>query len=311
MATGDAAGRFRSLLAMLPWLAERGTVSVAETARHFGMKEPEVVSLLERAACCGVPPYTPDQLVDLIVDDGMIEARPGQSLSRPLRLSAAEGFALASAMRALATISRPEETSALLGALSKLEAALGVHGADVLSPKEPEYLQQAREALDEGEAIAISYRSAARDEVTERVVEPYAVYSREGHWYLDGYCRLAGGLRHFRLDRVQSMLRTGERVTRPEASPGTGELVPGEDAILVVLDAPAEAAWVQDSYPSVRCEHTPEGRLRLNLAVSGAAWLERLLLRLGPDARVLQPAELSNLGAEAARRTLSRYRSET
>jgi predicted DNA-binding transcriptional regulator YafY len=42
--------------------------------------------------------------------------------------------------------------------------------------------------------------------------------------------------------------------------------------------------------------------------VGGDAWLERLLLRLGPDAEVLEPVEDRELAADAATRILARYR---
>ena len=43
------------------------------------------------------------------------------------------------------------------------------------------------------------------------------------------------------------------------------------------------------------------------LDVSGMAWFERLLLQLGPAARVVSPPELTGLAADAARRVLARY----
>ncbi len=45
------------------------------------------------------------------------------------------------------------------------------------------------------------------------------------------------------------------------------------------------------------------------LDVSGMAWFERLLLQLGPEARVVSPPELTDLAADAARRVLARYES--
>ena len=53
------------------------------------------------AACCGVPPYTPDQLMEIVVTDTTVSARLGPALARPRRLSPHEGFALAAAARAL------------------------------------------------------------------------------------------------------------------------------------------------------------------------------------------------------------------
>jgi predicted DNA-binding transcriptional regulator YafY len=43
------------------------------------------------------------------------------------------------------------------------------------------------------------------------------------------------------------------------------------------------------------------------LDVEGMAWFERLLLQLGPSARVVSPPELTGFVAQAARRVLERY----
>jgi proteasome accessory factor C len=52
-----------------------------------------------------------------------------------------------------------------------------------------------------------------------------------------------------------------------------------------------------------------DGSWRVVLAVSERAWLERLLLGLGPDATVVAPPELVDLGATAAARLRARYAS--
>jgi predicted DNA-binding transcriptional regulator YafY len=76
----------------------------------------------------------------------------------------------------------------------------------------------------------------------------------------------------------------------------------------VTLELAPEAAWVVESYPSEEAEERPDGSWRVVLAVSERAWLERLLLQLGPAARVVAPPELRAVGAEAAGRLLTRYR---
>jgi hypothetical protein len=43
------------------------------------------------------------------------------------------------------------------------------------------------------------------------------------------------------------------------------------------------------------------------LAVSEPAWLERLLVSLGPDATAVAPPELVDLGSAAAARLRARY----
>lgn len=48
-----------------------------------------------------------------------------------------------------------------------------------------------------------------------------------------------------------------------------------------------------------------KGRLRVTLAIGEQAWLERLLLRLGPHAQIIDGPP--DLASEAAKRVLSRY----
>ena len=61
-----------------------------------------------------------------------------------------------------------------------------------------------------------------------------------------------------------------------------------------------------EQYPVERVEERPGGGWRVRLVASERAWLERLLLRLGTDARVVDgPVEAAS---EAAGRLLSRYR---
>ncbi len=89
------------------------------------MSAESLVSELEMAACCGVPPYTPDQLMEIVVTDTTVSARFGPALARPRRLSPHEGFALAAAARALVATPGSDEGGALSRALVKLERALG------------------------------------------------------------------------------------------------------------------------------------------------------------------------------------------
>jgi proteasome accessory factor C len=51
----------------------------------------------------------------------------------------------------------------------------------------------------------------------------------------------------------------------------------------------------------------PDGSLDVALTVSEPVWLERLLLRLGPDAEVVDPPEWRAAGADTAARVLARY----
>ena len=62
-----------------------------------------------------------------------------------------------------------------------------------------------------------------------------------------------------------------------------------------------------EAYPAESVTERADGSLEVVLAVSEPAWLERLLLRLGPEAQVVAPATLRDTAADAAQRILRRY----
>lgn len=309
MAHEEAGARLRRLLAVLPWLAARGGAPLEEVAAHAGMTQEEVVSLLELAACCGLPPYTPDQLIELIIFEDRVEAHVGPHLSRPLRFTPEEGFTLAASARAILAVPGADPGGALSRALSKLEVVLGEREQVTVDLDEPPLLDQVRDAIDARASLDLDYYSASRDEVTERRVDPYRAFSSGGHWYLEAMCHLAGGTRTFRVDRIRSAQRSAEHF-EDQARPAPAEAVPapGPEALEVRLRLPSGAGWVVEQYPTKSVDQLPGGGLEVELLVGGEAWLEKLLLRLGPAARVLEPPELADLGSRAAKRLADLYR---
>jgi proteasome accessory factor C len=65
---------------------------------------------------------------------------------------------------------------------------------------------------------------------------------------------------------------------------------------------------VIEQYPVESVVETDDGGLRVVMAISARPWLERLLLRLGPAATLVDgPDELRSSGPEAAARVRARY----
>jgi proteasome accessory factor C len=329
----DTAIRLRRLLAILAWLAQVGEASIDQTADRFDLTPEALVTELEMAACCGVPPYTPDQLMEIVVTDTTVSTRVGTALARPRRLSPTEGFALAASARALLAVSGSDETGALSTALAKLDRALG--GEEIhVELDAPALLPLVRDAVAAGTRLAISYYSASTDRVSERDITPIRVFASEGHWYVDAYCSSAGDLRRFRVDRINAAGPIGPgHAGGPDpvgdAGPTDGSAaddhagtsdggaagplpdfepyVPGPDSRKVRISLDPATAWLAESIPGTGPAETVDGRAEIEVFVGGDAWLERLLLRLGPGARVVDPPEYGNLAAQAATRVLARY----
>ncbi len=329
----DTAGRLRRLLAILAWLAQEGEAPIDEVAAQFDLSPQALVTELEMAACCGVPPYTPDQLMEIVVTDTTVSTRVGTALARPRRLSPSEGFALAASARALLAVPGSDEGGALSRALAKLDRALGSEQVDV-ELDAPAHLQEVREALTSRRRLAISYYSASSDRVTDREIAPLRVFASDGHWYVDAWCDTAGDLRRFRVDRIGTAAlveAVGPSDDGGAIGDGTGDqgggagvgdaddgevdpgvrgfepFVPGPDSRRVRLSLDPATAWLVESVPSAGPPERVADRVELELFVGGDAWLERLLLRLGSDVRVVDPPEYRSLAAAAAARILQRY----
>ena len=55
-----------------------------------------------------------------------------------------------------------------------------------------------------------------------------------------------------------------------------------------------EARWVAEYYETEREAELEDGRLEVTLPAGRLEWLERLLLRLGPEAQVVEPDGLKD-----------------
>jgi predicted DNA-binding transcriptional regulator YafY len=305
----ETSRRLRRLLAVVGWLAQVGEAPVADIAQRFGMSEKELVAELELAACCGTPPYTPDTLMEIEVSEHSVRAFLPAEYARPRRLTPAEGFAVAASARLLLGVPGSDD-DALRRALAKLEDALGAREAVGLDVDAPADLPLIRAATEAGQNLELEYLSASRDELTTRVVEPMQVITVDGHWYLDAYCHRAGDMRRFRVDRIvkahQLDQAVSDEVRRPR--PAEDMFVPGPGAYEVHLELAPDAGWVAESIPVRQVNRDGDGTVTgLVMDVAGLAWFERLLLQLGPAARVVSPPELTGLVGEAARRVLERY----
>jgi proteasome accessory factor C len=313
----NAGERMRRVLAIVPWIVANNGVRLSEVAARFGISERELTSDLEVVWMVGLPPYTPDSLVEVVIEEGRVWIHYADFFERPLRLTPAQGLALLASADALLGLPGTDPDGPLARALAKLASTLGVDadlGVEIdLGTAEAGVLDELRRAVHERREVALSYYSYGRDVHTQRDVAPWRLFADGGAWYLHGWCQHAGDERIFRVDRIAAV----EVLDRPRSREPEG----GEDAMAtfqpqpddprVTLDLAPAAAWVSDHYPVEQVEVRADGSQRVTLAVSAPAWLDRLLLRLGRDAVVVGGAGIPDLHerqAAAARRVLARYR---
>lgn len=158
----------------------------------------------------------------------------------PLNFTAAEAAAVALALSAVPTLPFAADGRSALGkvlaAMPPAERDRATELAGRLRTRaragsaRPAVARVLDEAVRQRTVIALTYRDA-EGSVTRRAVEPAALATTNGHWYLLGFCRLRDAPRWFRIDRIRAAHPTAE--TAPWHDPAVVFGVPPPDAVSV------------------------------------------------------------------------------
>ncbi len=318
---GGVADRLPRLLALVPYLLGRPGVPIDEAAADFDVTPRQLRRDLELLWMCGLPGYGPGDLIDLSFEGDTVTVTFDAGMRRPLRPSAAEATALAVALRALAETPGVVDAGAVRRALAKIESAAGqatgqhtvVVGLATHEEAAPNSTETAvRDALDRRRALWIRYYAASRDAISERTVDPMRLLLVEGRSYLEAWCRSAEAVRLFRLDRIEHTAVADEPAAPPpharptDVSAGLFRAAPDQQ-VAVLLLAP-DACWVAEYYPVERVEEAEGAAATVRMRYADPDWMVRLVLGLGGDVSVLEPAELAEAVRERARAALRRSR---
>ncbi len=296
--------RFRRLLLLVPYVLRNNGATVDEVCERFGITRSELVADLNLLFMCGLPGYGPGDLIEAYIEGDQVWIRMADYFSRPMRLTPAEGLMLYAGGQALEAVSGPDP--ALERAMEQLKKALTPGALERVSVglETPEELSTVKQALEGRRRLHLVYQSQSKDEVTERDVDPWALLLSEGRWYLVGWCHRVNDERIFRVDRMRQVTQLEETAQIPDdfdLSQYQSVYFESDDAMTVTLDIAPRANWVCDYYPLLSQEVLDDGWIRIRLKAGGMAWLERLLLRLGPEARIVEPESLrKRLKATAA-----------
>ena len=314
----SATNRLSRLLTMVPWLLTHQGVEVAVAAKEFGVTDEQLVADLGLLFLCGTPGGMPDDLIEADWEDGRVFIGNADLIARPLRLTVDEALSLMVGLRALASTPGIAEHEPVDRALSKLEDATGAIGAastrvqvSIDDDAQESTLADARRAVRERKRVHLRYLVPARDEVSERDVDPMRVVSLDAKWYLEGWCHRAEDVRLFRVDRIDRIEVLGADGTPPtQALPrdlGGAAFTAHESDLEVVLDTDRSGAWIVDYYPTESVQDLPDGGRRVTLRVSDPAWVRRLVWRMGGHIVVRSPSSLRDEVGSGAARALAAY----
>jgi proteasome accessory factor C len=309
----DPRDRLRRVLFLVPYAVRHPGIPVKDLARKCGCSEKELLEDLDFLLGVGSPPFAPDDFLDLYVEGDKVFVALHQSFSRPPRFTESEAAALAAAAQALGGEGRERAVSALRDSVPKdrrasFDELVGrIYAGD--PPANDSVLGRLQRAIAERRAVRLAYHSASRAADTERVVHPFTLAQRFGHWYLYGHDPGRGKALAFRLDRIRACDVTDDRFEPPsEAELARARLfseAQGEPPRIRL--GPLAAAWAL-ARPGIRLvARTDGGGAVVELPGAADEYATRFALSLGGDAEVIGPAPARRHFAEVVRRALARY----
>src|SRR3954471_20325020 len=311
----NAIDQTRRMLSLVTYLKERPGARIEDVARAFGITEDELVSDLDVLPMCGTS-FRGGDLLDIDTDGDRIWWHNPDDVAEPLRLAADEATALLVAARAVSTLPglRESDRQALLRATAKVETAAGeTAGASarlsVTFESKGGVFADVDRAISERRRLWIRYYSPARDELSEREIDPIRLVSA-GPTYVEPWCRRSEARRTFRLDRVAEIRILDEPSAPPEVELrdlSEALVQPAAEDPEVVVEVGPGGRWVAEYYPHDSADELADGGLRITLRTPDPASLRRLALRLGRDGRIVSPPELAASARQAATEALAAY----
>ena len=211
------------LLDLVPYISTHQGIALSELAQEFNLTESELLSDLNTLWMCGLPGYTPLELIDLEFESGYVSIRNAEVLQRVRLLTKQELVIILLGLDILQSSLDPKRddlSNAISGLTIRIKKIVGnvATASPIVDSTHRAIITQAIASRTD---LVVSYPSTIKDAVSERVITPLELSLDHGFEVLDAYCQSAEGFRTFRLDNMRSVQLAGSSVSIPEPRDGS------------------------------------------------------------------------------------------
>ncbi len=292
--------RTSRMLDLVPYINTHQGISLVELAKVFEVSTDQMINDLTTLWMCGLPGYTPLELMDLDFESGYVSITNAPTLAKPRSITHEEGVALVLGLDVLRSAISSERDD-LIGAIESLSKRISELvnlplALTASSDLSHEVSTSVKEAISQRSGLRISYHSLYKDEISTRVVLPLEVLENDGYLYLHAYCSTTKDFRNFRIDRIQSA-ETAEVEKPSTATPEDPEKIRFE---LKVVRPTRDVA-----------ERFAESHLDAGTVFKGSSfsqqWISRSVFASGGAVELLTPSDIRSDIARRAESILNRY----
>ena len=291
------------LLDLVPYLTANQGVALEKIAADFQTDKSTVVDDLNTLWMCGLPGYTPLELIDLSFETGYVSIRNAEVLSRPRKLSSLE---LATIIVGLSILRESIPVSSLhFAPISELLSRLATTSnvpvpASIRSSVNSEVRSIIEQSMNLGCNVSIAYHSFAKDSESTREIQPFGFQLIDGQEYLDSYCYESKDFRMFRLDRITNVIKMGPAEKMLKEAGNVSSMLHFSVKLSSHFRRAAEVLNIKISSIDSRSEE-------FESTAFNNEWIIRTICSLNSAARLTKPADLRKEVVIRANRALALY----
>lgn len=298
-----AAVRALRSMDLIPYVLENPGVSIAELSARFSVTQAQIESDLQLVFMCGLPGYTPYELIDVAFEDGVVSIIDPQVLDKPRKFSSNEIVVIALGLKILIDINQTNSTALTkLKQLSDKIAKLGSNKSILMTGDVSAFpfFEIISKAISEQRVLDLQYHSLTKDEITQRKVLPEKLYFLNGSLYLSAIDTDIDSDRVFKVDLIKEC-KIGERVAGKKLLESSLETT-------VILDVQKQSRNFIERNSSIITAMQQNGdTTRVHLQVSNLEWIKLSVLSNAPGITVISPEPLANAVKQSARDSLALY----
>jgi proteasome accessory factor C len=292
--------RTARLLDLVPYLTTHQGIAISELAATFNTTVKEITDDLNTLWMCGLPGYTPLELIDLEFESGFVSIRNAETLAAPRALDRAEALSIYMGLDLLSA-ELEQSNSSLVSEIENLQEQLrsqliSAPQVQIEASLASELRALILRAIRRRGWLEITYHSAANDQVSTRQVAPYELSQSGSHEYLQGYCDSAKAVRNFRADRIVKIKEI------PDQLWPTNQVVSKDEAIEYEVKVHSASRQVLEVLPQVA-----PGSSTARIQGYSAQWISRAIISLAGQVEAVNPSEIRAAVHARAKAALGNY----
>jgi proteasome accessory factor C len=301
----NAALRAIRLLDLVPYIVANPGISITELAKEFSISRDEVLKDLNLLFLCGLPGYTPLELIDISFDEESVVIRDPQNLAAPRNLNESEALIARIALAALEE-STPKTSAAYLQIIALREKIAEAFSSSIPASaitftldKERATLEAIESAIKQELDIEMTYNNVTKDSSSRRSITPISIIAEDKRTLVSAYCHSAKALRTFNLAQI-SEVSTKERSTRTDLE----RLEDSRGSSAEVIIKSEDSRFLSENASSLK----ELSKSCYQIDIFQPEWIVRSVLAGADSLELAKPLELRAEIAERANRALLAYK---